>query len=93
MCVFLALSTLYPNDRLSGFAMTTKTCRAARLYQRPLNSPICVKIVSILRDKILVPKEEPYYLWTMLVSSLMVSCQHFIVVYFISCVSRLIVAQ
>ena len=36
--VFLALSTLYPNDRLSGFAMATKTCRAAKLYQRPLNS-------------------------------------------------------
>ena len=36
--VFLALATLYPNDRLSGFAMATKTCRAAKLYQRPLNS-------------------------------------------------------
>ena len=35
--VFLALLTLYPNDRLSGFAMATKTCRAAKLYQRPLN--------------------------------------------------------
>ena len=29
---------LYPNDRLSGFVMATKTCRAAKLYQRPLNS-------------------------------------------------------
>ena len=33
--VFLTLSILYPNDRLSGFAMATKTCRAAKLYQRP----------------------------------------------------------
>ena len=33
-----ALAILYPNDRLSGFAMATKTCRAAKLYQRPLNS-------------------------------------------------------
>ena len=34
MFVFLALATLYPNDRLSisGFAMATKTCRAAKLY-------------------------------------------------------------
>ena len=24
--VFLALAILYPNDRLSGFAMATKTC-------------------------------------------------------------------
>ena len=38
MFVFLALAILYPNDRLSGFAMATKTCRAAKLYQRPLNS-------------------------------------------------------
>ena len=37
-CVFLVLAILYPNDRLSGFAMATKTCRAAKLYQRPLNS-------------------------------------------------------
>ena len=45
MFVFLELSILYPNDRLSGFAMATKTCRAAKLYQRPLNSmSICVKI-------------------------------------------------
>ena len=29
MFVFLALSILYPNDRLSGFAMAMKTCRAA----------------------------------------------------------------
>ena len=26
------------SDRLSGFAMATKTCRASELYQRPLNS-------------------------------------------------------
>ena len=38
MFVFLALAILYPNDRLSGFAMATKTSRAAKLYQRPLNS-------------------------------------------------------
>ena len=38
MSVFLALVVLYPNDRLSGFATATKTCRAAKLYQRPLNS-------------------------------------------------------
>ena len=38
MFVLLALAILYPNDRLSGFAMATKTCRAAKLYQRPLNS-------------------------------------------------------
>ena len=38
MLVFLALAILYPNDRLSGFAMATKTCLAAKLYQRPLNS-------------------------------------------------------
>ena len=36
--VFLTLSILYPNDRLSGFSMATKTCQAAKLYQRPLNS-------------------------------------------------------
>ena len=42
--VFLALSTLYPNNRLSRFAVATKTCRAAKLYQRPLNSmrSLCV---------------------------------------------------
>ena len=56
--MFLALSILYLNDRLSGFAMATKTCRAAKLYQRPLKfdeKPICVKID--LRDKRLVPKK------------------------------------
>ena len=46
MFVFLALSTLYPNDGLSGFAMVTKTCRAAKLYQRPLNS---MRSVSVLK--------------------------------------------
>ena len=46
MSVFLALPILYQNDRLSGFVMATKTCRAAKLYQRPLNlkKPICIKI-------------------------------------------------
>ena len=37
---------LYPNDRLSGFAMATKTCRAAKLYQRPLNS---MRSLSVLK--------------------------------------------
>ena len=44
--VFLALVILYPNDRLSGFAMATKTCRAAKLYQRPLNS---MRSLSVLK--------------------------------------------
>ena len=43
MFVFLALSILYPNDRL---AMATKTCRAAKLYQRPLNS---MRSLSVLK--------------------------------------------
>ena len=44
--MFLALAILYPNDRLSGFAMATKTCRAAKLYQRIKfdEKPICVRI-------------------------------------------------
>ena len=50
--MFLALAILYPNYRLLGFAMATKTCRAVKLYQRPLNSMrslsvleyICVRI-------------------------------------------------
>ena len=47
MFVFLApLAILYPNDRLSGFAMVTKTCRAAKLYQRPLNS---MRSLSVLK--------------------------------------------
>ena len=46
MFVFLALATLYPNDRLSGFAVATKTCRAAKLYQRPLNS---MRSLSVLK--------------------------------------------
>ena len=46
MFVFLALVTLYPNDRLSGFAVATKTCRAAKLYQRPLNS---MRSLSVLK--------------------------------------------
>ena len=45
--VLLALATLYPNDRLSGFAMATKTCRAAKLYQRPLNS---MRSLSVLKQ-------------------------------------------
>ena len=35
-----------PNDRLSGFAMATKTCRAAKLYQRLLNS---MRSLSVLK--------------------------------------------
>ena len=46
MFVFLALSILYPNDTLSGFAMATKTCRAAKLYQRPLN---LMRSLSVLK--------------------------------------------
>ena len=46
MFVFLALAILYPNDRLSGFAMVTKTCQAAKLYQRPLNS---MRSLSVLK--------------------------------------------
>ena len=46
--VFLALSILYPNDRLSGFAMATKTCRAAiKAVPEAIKfdeKPICVKI-------------------------------------------------
>ena len=45
--MFLALAILYPNDRLSGFAMATKTCRAAELYQRPLNS---MRSLSVLEE-------------------------------------------
>ena len=46
MFVFLALVILYPNDRLSGFVMAMKTCRAAKLYQRPLNS---MRSLSVLK--------------------------------------------
>ena len=46
MFVFLALSILYPNDRLPGFVMATKTCPAAKLYQRPLNS---MRSLSVLK--------------------------------------------
>ena len=35
MFVFLVLSTLYPNDTLTGFAKATKTCPAAKRYWRP----------------------------------------------------------
>ena len=46
MFVFLALLTLYLNDRLSGFTMATKTCRASELFQRPLNS---MRSLSVLK--------------------------------------------
>ena len=57
MFVFLALIILYPNDRLTGFAIATKTCRAAKLYQRPLNLMKSLSVLKqtsesdILRDK------------------------------------------
>ena len=57
MFVFLVLPIFYPNDRLAGFAMATKTCRTAKLYRRPLNSMGSLSVlngplkVSILRDK------------------------------------------
>ena len=52
--MFLALATLYPNDRLSGFAMATKTCRAAKLYQRPCyTGNIC--IWSVLGGQLCAP--------------------------------------
>ena len=35
-----------PKCQLSGFAMATKTCRAAKLYQRPLNS---MRSLSVLK--------------------------------------------
>ena len=48
----------------------------------------CLRLLDGLAMNCERPKgeEEPglYYLWTMLVSSLMASCQHFIVMYFIS---------
>ena len=44
--MFLALAILYPNDRLSGFVMATKTCRAAKLYQRPLNSMRSLSVLN-----------------------------------------------
>ena len=46
MFVFLALVILYPNDRLSGFVMATKTCRAVKLYQRPLNSMRSLSVLN-----------------------------------------------
>ena len=44
MFVFLALAI--PLPRLSGFVMATKTCRAAKLYQRPLN---LMRSLSVLK--------------------------------------------
>ena len=37
-CVFLTMLTLYPDGRLTGFALATKTCGAAKVYWRRLNS-------------------------------------------------------
>ena len=47
MLVFLALSILYPDNRPSGFVMATKTCRAAKLHQRLLNS---MRSLSVLKE-------------------------------------------
>ena len=45
MFVFLVLAILYPNDRLSGFAMATMTCRAAiKQVIKFDEKPICVRI-------------------------------------------------
>ena len=44
MFVFLALAILYPNDRLSGFAMATKTCRAVPEAIKFDEKPACVRI-------------------------------------------------
>ena len=46
MFVFLTLLILYPNERLTGFATATKTCRAAKLYQRPLSSMISLSVLK-----------------------------------------------
>ena len=44
-CVSHVVNPL-PNDRLSGFAMATKTCRAAKVYERLLNS---MRSLSVLK--------------------------------------------
>ena len=62
--MFLALVILYPNDRLSGFAMATKTCRAAKLYQRPLNSMRSLSVLKRTSESEyfgLVPKKVQTY--------------------------------
>ena len=41
MFVFLALSILYPTDRLSGFAMATKTCTNDRLLGFAMATKTC----------------------------------------------------
>ena len=41
MFVFLALSILYPTDRLSGFAMATKTCTNDRLSGFAMATKTC----------------------------------------------------
>ena len=38
MFVFLTMLTLYPDGKLTGFALDTKTSGAAKVYWRQLNS-------------------------------------------------------
>ena len=40
MFMFLVLSTLYLNDKLTGFVKATKTFPAAKRYWRPLSLPV-----------------------------------------------------
>ena len=46
MFVFLTMLTLYPDGRLTGFALATKTSGAAKVYWKRLNSK---KKVSVLK--------------------------------------------
>ena len=46
MFVFLTMLTLYPDGRLIGFALATKTSGAANVYWKRLNSK---KKVSVLK--------------------------------------------
>ena len=57
-----AIGDPLPKRQTIGIAMATKTCRAAKLYQRPLNSMRSLSVldkVSIFGDKRLVPKKSP----------------------------------
>ena len=58
--MFLALSTFYPNDRLSGFAMATKTCQAAKLYQRPLISMRSLSVLELTYESEYFLEIKPY---------------------------------
>ena len=46
MFVFLTMLTLYPDGRLTGFALDTKTSGAAKVYWRRLRSLPVLKWVS-----------------------------------------------